>query len=320
MNYQAQRKQDLELWEVVKPADAGAVQRRAKGRSRQGRMAGGNRTRANVSIITLPPPRQTSNRRMHSQDAAGYNRTHRGTLRTNGRMPQRRKVRQRRLRLYRFAVVTSLLAMCVVLFFVVRLLYQEMQVEMHAGDQASGREELSVFWENLTQDAAERKPAIQEDFLGISEYNRPGTRLAAVNNIFVHYTANPKTTAAQNRSYFEGLAQTHERAASAHFIIGCEGEIIQCIPLDEEAYAVMGRNNDSISIECCYISEDGSFTQETYNSLIHMLAWLIREYDLEVQDILRHYDSNEKLCPLYYVEHQDAWDKLLYDVRHYKFE
>ena len=139
-------------------------------------------------------------------------------------------------------------------------------------------------------------------------------------NIFVHYTENPNTTAAQNRSYFEGLAQTHERAASAHFIIGCEGEIIQCIPLDEEAYAVMGRNNDSISIECCYISEDGSFTQETYNSLIHMLAWLIHEYDLEAQDILRHYDSNEKLCPLYYVEHQDAWDKLLYDVRHYKFE
>lgn len=160
-------------------------------------------------------------------------------------------------------------------------------------------------------------PRIQEDFLGISEYNRPGTELSAVNSIFVHYTANPKTSAAQNRSYFENLAQTHERAASAHFIIGYDGEIIQCIPLEEEAYAVIGRNSDSISIECCYISEDGAFTQETYDSLVYLLAMLTERYDLSTQDILRHYDCGGKLCPLYYVEHEDAWQRLLSDVEQY---
>lgn len=163
-------------------------------------------------------------------------------------------------------------------------------------------------------------PRIQEDFLGISEYNRPGTELSAVNSIFVHYTANPKTSAAQNRSYFENLAQTHERAASAHFIIGYDGEIIQCIPLEEEAYAVIGRNSDSISIECCYISEDGAFTQETYDSLVYLLAMLTEHYDLSTQDILRHYDCGRKLCPLYYVEHEDAWQRLLSDVEQYRPE
>lgn len=163
-------------------------------------------------------------------------------------------------------------------------------------------------------------PRIQEDFLGISEYNRPGTELSAVNSIFVHYTANPKTSAAQNRSYFENLAQTHERAASAHFIIGYDGEIIQCIPLEEEAYAVIGRNSDSISIECCYISEDGAFTQETYDSLVYLLAMLTERYDLSTQDILRHYDCGRKLCPLYYVEHEDAWQRLLSDVEQYRPE
>lgn len=163
-------------------------------------------------------------------------------------------------------------------------------------------------------------PRIQEDFLGISEYNRPGTELSAVNSIFVHYTANPKTSAAQNRSYFENLAQTHERAASAHFIIGYDGEIIQCIPLEEEAYAVIGRNSDSISIECCYISEDGAFTQETYDSLVYLLAMLTERYDLSTQDILRHYDCGGKLCPLYYVEHEDAWQRLLSDVEQYRPE
>ena len=170
--------------------------------------------------------------------------------------------------------------------------------------------------EDIREDTAHHPP-IEENFLTISEYNRPGTKLASVKNIFVHYTANPETTAAQNRSYFENLGETHERSASAHFIIGCEGEVIQCIPLEEEAYAVIGRNNDSISIECCYINKDGSFTQATYDSLISMLAWLTKEYQLEPSDILRHYDCGGKRCPLYYVDHEDAWLKLLEDVANY---
>lgn len=175
----------------------------------------------------------------------------------------------------------------------------------------------SLFDALPVMEDTKRKPEMLEDFLTISEYNRPGTKLERVNNIFVHYTANPGTSAAQNRSYFESLGQTHERAASAHFIIGYDGEIIQCIPLEEEAYAVRERNADSISIECCYIAEDGSFTQATYDSLIEMLAWLTDEYHLEPQDILRHYDCGGKKCPIYYVEHEDAWQQLLDDVRHY---
>ncbi len=191
------------------------------------------------------------------------------------------------------------------------------KLHMPAWNQKEGEGAKAVSDVSLM--AGEEEPAsrIREDFLSISEYNRPGTELSAVNNIFVHYTANPKTSAVQNRSYFENLAQTHERAASAHFIIGYDGEIIQCIPLEEEAYAVIGRNNDSISIECCYISEDGAFTQETYDSLIWLLASLTDQYDLDAQDILRHYDCGGKLCPLYYVEHEDAWRKLLSDVEQY---
>ncbi|MFR8755306.1 MAG: hypothetical protein ACLVG5_00555 [Clostridium sp.] len=36
----------------------------------------------------------------------------------------------------------------------------------------------------------------------------------------VHYTANPGTTAQQNRDYFEGLKDSHETHASSHFVIG----------------------------------------------------------------------------------------------------
>lgn len=123
------------------------------------------------------------------------------------------------------------------------------------------------------------KPEWEEAFLTPNDYSRPGEQLQEVNSIFVHYTANRNTSAAQNRSYFESLKDTHERSASAHFIIGYDGEIIQCIPFEEIAYAVKTRNYDSISIECCYKSADGSFTKETYDSLIHLLAYLVKNTD-----------------------------------------
>lgn len=156
-----------------------------------------------------------------------------------------------------------------------------------------------------------------QDFLTINDYSRPGDELKRVKNIFVHYTANPGTNAAQNRSYFENLAETHETSASSHFIIGYEGEIVQCIPLDEIAYAVAGRNDDSISIECCYVDESGEFTKETYKTLVHFSALLLEKYELKSKDLMRHYDDNGKICPKYYVENEDAWWQFVEDVEVY---
>lgn len=299
MDNQACRKRDLELWQVLEPSKQKNAKRHT---GAQARKSSQGRNRTNVQIITLTPDKTAQNRNRARANAAAL---------------KHRRARQRRIQLFRCITVTLLLVLCMVLFFAIRILYQNMQRGMHTGHYVLEGANQDAFGENLIEDSKTWKPEIEEDFLGISEYNRPGTKLSAVKNIFVHYTANPGTTAAQNRSYFEGLSETHERAASAHFIIGCEGEIIQCIPLDEEAYAVIGRNNDSISIECCYVNEDGSFQQATYDSLVHMLAWLISEYDLDAEDILRHYDSCEKLCPLYYVEHEDEWKRLILDVKNY---
>lgn len=157
-------------------------------------------------------------------------------------------------------------------------------------------------------------PEWTEDYLTVNPYSRPGATLPEINDVFVHYTANPGTDAVQNRSYFEQLKDTKERAASAHFIIGYKGDIVLCVPLDEVAYAVKTRNYDSVSIECCYINEDGSFTKETYDALIELLTWLMKEYDLTTDNILRHYDCGGKKCPLYYVENEEQWQQLKEDV------
>lgn len=172
--------------------------------------------------------------------------------------------------------------------------------------------------QGISAEAYNKHPVWTEDFLTPNEYSRPGDPIGTVTNIFVHYTANPGTSAKQNRSYFEQLKDTHERGASAHFIIGYDGEIIQCVPLNEIAYAVQTRNYDSISIECCYKADNGSFTQETYDSLIGLLSWLTQTYGLDEQDILRHYDCGGKKCPIYYTENEDAWERLKKDVKGYE--
>lgn len=79
--------------------------------------------------------------------------------------------------------------------------------------------------------------------------------------------------------------------------------------------AAQNRNYDSISIECCYLEADGEFTDATYDSLISLLVWLLETYNLEPDDILRHYDCGGKKCPLYYVEHEKKWEELKEDVR-----
>ena len=163
----------------------------------------------------------------------------------------------------------------------------------------------------------ENRPELDVELLTVKPYSRPGTALEKVNGIVIHYTANPGATAIANRNYFENLKDTHTTKASSHFVVGLEGEIVQCIPTAEIAYASNDRNSDTISIECCYKNEDGSFEQATYDSVIRLTAWLCEKFGLTSEDVIRHYDVTGKLCPLYYVEHEDAWTQFKKDVDTY---
>ena len=154
------------------------------------------------------------------------------------------------------------------------------------------------------------KPDIIDMLLTKNKNSRPGTALKNVNGIVIHYTANPGTDAEANRNYFEGRkneADISENKVSSHFIIGLDGKIIQCIPLNEIAYASNDRNSDTISIECCHPDSSGKFSKKTYSSLVHLSAWLCGKFHLGRADIIRHYDVTGKMCPLYYVKHEDAW-------------
>jgi len=155
---------------------------------------------------------------------------------------------------------------------------------------------------------------VAQDLIPVNPYSRPGTPLDQVNGVVVHYTGNPGTTAEQNRSYFANLAVTHETKASSHFLIGIDGKIIQCVPLGEISYCSNDRNVDTIAIECCHPDETGKFSDQTYASLVRLVQWLCEAYRLDSTQVIRHYDITGKKCPLYFVEHEDAWKAFLNDI------
>ena len=157
---------------------------------------------------------------------------------------------------------------------------------------------------------------VEKDYLKVNPYSRPGDPLEHINGVVIHYVGNPGTTAHANRNYFQSLSSGMEDTyASSHFIVGLDGEVIQCVPLTEVAYASNTRNGDTVSIEVCHPDETGEFSPVTYARTVELTAWLCRSFKLDPDtDVIRHYDVTGKECPRYYVEHPEAWDGFRRDV------
>lgn len=151
---------------------------------------------------------------------------------------------------------------------------------------------------------------VQREILPLSSDSRRGVLLEDITGIAIHYVGNPGSTAAQNRSFY-GNPGTK---VNSHFLIGLEGEIIQCLPLEEKSSATSQRNRDTISIEVCHPDEGGKFTKESYEALIRLTAFLCIEGEIPLDGVIRHYDATGKLCPLYYVENEEAWEQMRADI------
>jgi len=195
---------------------------------------------------------------------------------------------------------------------------------------------------------------IKEDFIPISQFCRPGLKRQNTLAVVWHWVANPGTSAQMNRNYFASLSsqsstQPEPRYASAHFVIGSSGDIIQCLPLDEIAYHVGSSKIDpasgkiytdkarelfgikyttgiytpnymAIGIELCHQDWMGKPTDKAYASAIELTAHLFREYNTTLTDpkrqMIRHYDvCGYKRCPLWYCDHIDEFEYAREEVR-----
>jgi N-acetylmuramoyl-L-alanine amidase len=170
---------------------------------------------------------------------------------------------------------------------------------------------------------------IQRDLLTVNPFSRPGKKLSGVKAVVIHWTANAGSTAEQNRNYFESLKNQsmndpRVRYASAHFIAGISGEVVQCIPSEEVAYHAGAQrytpealsrlgphpNNCTIGIELCHPKPEGSFTIATLNAAAELCALLCIQTGLNpLSDIWRHYDITLKNCPKRFVERPEEFEE-----------
>jgi N-acetyl-anhydromuramyl-L-alanine amidase AmpD len=133
--------------------------------------------------------------------------------------------------------------------------------------------------------------------------------------IVIHYVG-ATGGAEDNCKYF----LSNYRGSSAHYFVGHEGEIWQCVE-DKDISWHCGasrykhpycRNTNSIGIEmCCRRNlSNGTwyFEEETIKSTIELVKELMAKYNIPASNVIRHYDVTGKTCPEPYVRDTGAWN------------
>lgn len=149
-----------------------------------------------------------------------------------------------------------------------------------------------------------------------SKENYGGTRkLSAIKYIVIHYTANDGDTALSNAKYFANGS----RGASAHYFVDSKS-IIQSVKDDFIAWSVGGNkysdtaktgggkfygkcnNNNSLSIEICDDIKNNAIypTETTINNVIDLVRTLMKKYNININNVIRHFDVTGKKCPAYW--------------------
>ena len=217
---------------------------------------------------------------------------------------RRRKARRKRT----FLVVVGIIALIIVAVLAVKWYVKDSRIDFLRRTAGAEEDDPSQKGEIVQYGKVE----VSKQYLDVG-IARNGKKLQNLNGIVVHYVANPGSTAQENHDYFASPTTN----VCSHFVIGLNGEVIQCLPLDEMSAASNDRNIDTISIEVCHPDETGEPTVDGYNSLVYLCAWLCDNTGLKPDNIIRHYDVTGKMCPLYFVEHPDMWEQFKVDVERY---
>ena len=144
--------------------------------------------------------------------------------------------------------------------------------------------------------------------------NYGGTRaLSNIEYIVVHYTANDGDTDTGNGSYF-GRTKV---GAGAHMFVD-EDSCTQSILFNRVAYhcetagmkfKCACRNYNSIGVEMCSDKQGGKYiiTRQTMLNTVKVVKYLMREYNVPADRVIRHYDVCGKLCPEPWVRVASEW-------------
>lgn len=150
-----------------------------------------------------------------------------------------------------------------------------------------------------------------------------------IDYIVIHYTAGASSkqgNALISRNWFNN----QNAGCSAHYIIDDE-TIIQAVDDKNISwhcgtkgtyYHPKCRNNNSIGIELCSnydnftnykecLSSDPDwyFTEQTKEKGAELTAYLMKKYNIPIENVIRHYDVTHKDCPSIYVDENKEGEK-----------
>lgn len=145
--------------------------------------------------------------------------------------------------------------------------------------------------------------------INFSDLNR---RNKDIKFIILHYVG-AVSTAKNNADYFF----SKYRGASAHYFVD-DKEIWQVVEDNDAAWAIGAnkyytdaRNSNSLSIElCCYYMKNGNINiaKEVEEKAVELVKMKMKEYNVDVDHVIRHYDATRKNCPAPFVFDTERWN------------
>lgn len=149
----------------------------------------------------------------------------------------------------------------------------------------------------------------------ITNRNRTIMNHRKIEYIVIHYVG-AVSSAKANSNYFKNTY----RNASAHYFVD-ESSIYQVVE-DRDASWHCGakfykhlrcRNSNSIGIEMCCFSNNGKVdvSEKVVERTIELVKELMKQYNIPVQNVLRHYDVTGKCCPEPFVKNSGRWNDFI---------
>jgi len=161
-------------------------------------------------------------------------------------------------------------------------------------------------------------------FITPNKFSRPQIQLKKIKAIVIHYVANTNTSAIANRNFFDNRKDGNSGFGSAHEIIGINGDILVCVPDNEITYNCgsktyterclkeLGKNPNysTYGIECTHIKDDGTMSENTYNTLVERCYDLCKKYKLNSENLWLHKEVvGWKPCHKWFVLNPAEWAK-----------
>lgn len=166
---------------------------------------------------------------------------------------------------------------------------------------------LQLKQKPLNQEEVEKAIGIPYNIDTIPESNKRPLQNRKIKYIVVHNTANPDSTARNERDYLTN--ETNAASTSWHIAVD-DKEMIEAIPVTEIAYHAGDTigNEYGIGIEIC---ESGDYKQAEENAS-KLIAYLMKHYHIPLSRVTTHQHFSGKACPRLLLDH---WESFLTKVK-----